>query len=232
MMPSNAELKNRARESLLGHYPVVIGSLILFSLIMEAANLILYGSGSTLFSVLTLIVLTFFSSILETGIAYICLNLARNRRVSVKDLFHGIQHRPDRLSFIILLLMLVNFAVIVPFTLIAVFILPSPGAGLYKLPVIVFSYILWFALLVIALFMVNSGFVFAVFLHLDEENLSAAGIMKKSRQMMHGRLPVLAGLLLSFIGYALLGIASLGLGFLWIIPYLLTTLAHFYLSLR
>lgn len=37
---------------------------------------------------------------------------------------------------------------------------------------------------------------------------------------------------LSFIGWWLLGILTLGLGFLWIIPYMLQTNTQFYLNLK
>ena len=52
------------------------------------------------------------------------------------------------------------------------------------------------------------------------------------RNLMKGRKLRYFLLQLSFIGWWLLGILTLGLGFLWIIPYMLQTNTQFYLNLK
>lgn len=50
--------------------------------------------------------------------------------------------------------------------------------------------------------------------------------------MMQGNKCRLLLLWLSFVGWIPLIYLSMGIGALWVIPYLLCTLAHFYLSVR
>ena len=51
--------------------------------------------------------------------------------------------------------------------------------------------------------------------------------MKESKNLMKGYKLDLFLLWLSFIGWALLAILTLGIGFLWLSPYVSTTTAHF-----
>ena len=56
--------------------------------------------------------------------------------------------------------------------------------------------------------------------------------MRMSRLMMRGRKGKLFFICASFIGWILLAVITLGLGLLWIIPYVLTTLCSFYESIK
>ena len=52
--------------------------------------------------------------------------------------------------------------------------------------------------------------------------------MKKTRQMMKGHKFDYFWLCLSFIGWLLLGILTVGIGYIWLIPYMQTTIGAFY----
>ena len=54
--------------------------------------------------------------------------------------------------------------------------------------------------------------------------------MRSSREFMHGKKLPLFKLILSFAGYFLLGLLTLGVGFLWITPYVNMSEAIFYLE--
>ena len=51
-------------------------------------------------------------------------------------------------------------------------------------------------------------------------------------KMMDGHKMDLFLLILSFIGWFLLSILTLGIGLLWLIPYMYTSIAHFYEQLK
>ena len=59
-------------------------------------------------------------------------------------------------------------------------------------------------------------------------SISAMDALKKSRSMMDGHKLDYFILNLSFIGWGLLCILTLGIGFLWLIPYIRISLAHFH----
>ena len=66
----------------------------------------------------------------------------------------------------------------------------------------------------------------------DDSQTSAVEAMRKSMKMMEGHKMGLLGLALSFIGWFLLCLLTVGIGFLLLIPYFETTTAHYYEDLK
>ena len=66
----------------------------------------------------------------------------------------------------------------------------------------------------------------------DNPDLSVADTLRLSRKMMKGHKMQLFLLQLSFIGWILLNVLTLGLASLWITPYMMTTFAAFYHDVR
>lgn len=62
----------------------------------------------------------------------------------------------------------------------------------------------------------------------DLDKISALDSITESKELMHGHKMRLFLLGLSFLGWILLGVLSLGIGFLWISPYMTATNAAFY----
>jgi len=63
------------------------------------------------------------------------------------------------------------------------------------------------------------------------ENYSLTDYITKSRQLMVGNKWRYFGLQLSFIGWWIIGLITLGIGFIWIYPYYKLTMANFYRDL-
>ena len=66
----------------------------------------------------------------------------------------------------------------------------------------------------------------------DYPELTIVETLRLSRKMMKGHKMQLFLLQLSFIGWILLNVLTLGLGSLWLTPYMMTTLAAFYHDVR
>ena len=66
----------------------------------------------------------------------------------------------------------------------------------------------------------------------DDPQISAADAMRKSAEMMRGHKMDLFWLMLSFIGWAILACLTLGLGFIFLVPYFHSTMAHYYEDLK
>jgi uncharacterized membrane protein len=62
----------------------------------------------------------------------------------------------------------------------------------------------------------------------ENEDISAIEAIKESARIMKGNKFRLFKLGLSFIGWFILGMITLGIGFLWIMPYYTITLTNFY----
>ena len=66
----------------------------------------------------------------------------------------------------------------------------------------------------------------------DNPEMSILDTLRLSRKMMHGHKMQLFCLQLSFVGWILLSILTLGIGILWLLPYMTTTMAAFYQDVR
>ena len=62
----------------------------------------------------------------------------------------------------------------------------------------------------------------------DNPDMTALEVANKSAQMMKGNRGKLFGLELSFIGWAILAVCSLGIGYLWLLPYMQVAVVCFY----
>ena len=66
----------------------------------------------------------------------------------------------------------------------------------------------------------------------DDPNIGPLDAIDKSKQMMKGYKTKLFLMFLMFLGMALLCILTLGIGFLWFIPFANVTLAKFYMDIK
>ena len=149
------------------------------------------------------------------------LGLARDRRAVDYDLFYACRTHPDNACKLSVLLLAINLAIMIPFSVISYRLLPHT----------LLSEVLAQLVLAAVLFIVDLRYAFVFCIFADSPFMKASEIMKKSRLMTLGHHLHLARLLLSFAGYLLLSVTSPGIGFLWTVPYIQTTISHFYLDL-
>lgn len=72
----------------------------------------------------------------------------------------------------------------------------------------------------------------ATFIMADNPYLTTTEVLRESRMLMKGNKLRLFCLHLSFIGYILLCILTLGIGFIWLTPYMNATYAAFYRQIK
>ena len=87
-------------------------------------------------------------------------------------------------------------------------------------------------LLIIPGIIIGSGLVMTGFILKDDKEISAVDAMKKSWEMTDGHKGALVLLFLSFLGWIILSIFTLGIGMLFLYPYMQTALAHCYEDLK
>lgn len=88
--------------------------------------------------------------------------------------------------------------------------------------------LLWLLLLVIPGIIKSLSYALTIYIAHDNPELSCDECINRSIKMMNGHKMDLFLLILSFIGWFLLGIVTLGLAFIAILPYYQMTIAHFY----
>jgi len=87
---------------------------------------------------------------------------------------------------------------------------------------------LWMLLLIVTGIIAALSYSMTFFILADDPSIKAADALKKSKQMMNGYKWKLFRLYLRFFGWGLLCILTLGIGFLWLGPWMYITTAHFY----
>jgi len=91
---------------------------------------------------------------------------------------------------------------------------------------------LWFLLFIIPGIIKAYSYAMTYYIALDNPDFSAEACINRSMDMMSGHKFDLFLLDLSFIGWGLLCILTLGIGFLWLVPYIYTSRAEFYMELK
>ena len=91
---------------------------------------------------------------------------------------------------------------------------------------------LWSLLLFIPGIMKAFSYSMIYFILLDHPEYSHFEILRKSSDMMYGHRMELFVLSLRFIPWVILGIVTCGFGFLWVIPYITSSICEFYLQLK
>lgn len=91
---------------------------------------------------------------------------------------------------------------------------------------------LWSLLFVIPGIIKAISYSMAMYITAENPEINGIDAVTKSKDMMEGHKAELFYLYLSFIGWGLLGAITFGIAYIWVIPYMQTTLANFYNSIK
>lgn len=229
---SSSSLKSLAKGQLLGKYGILIGVYAIHIICVSFVTLSvpLFSSSSIVSAAISSAVsflLSLFAGLFVFGETYIYLKLACNQKVSIRDLFYGFSKMPDKIIKVQAFPALISLVCSLPaliFSLLPVSLATQPRL------------ILIFIVLILACSIIDiivAGLIFSqrFYLMLDFPQYTAREVLSKSRKIMRGNKRRLFYIDLSFIPLILLGFCTLGIGFLWILPYYQSTRANFYLDL-
>ncbi|MBR3362863.1 MAG: hypothetical protein IKG40_02940 [Bacilli bacterium] len=187
---------------------VHIKALVIYLLILSLLSyfLILFVNDNNL-----IVLLSFIITIpLYLNFIKICLDSSRDVLIDVKDLFE-IKKYSFRFFLYYTPIILMFYVLSIIFNYIGVFgLLLSAIITIYLLPIIIMM----------------------PFIFLDNTNISFKSFLMGSIQIMKNKRIVFYGILCSFILWFLLGFLTLGILYLWLIPYIMICMSYFYLSLK
>ena len=208
-MKTNQEYKNAALEVLKGRWAPSLVCTIVFMLIVGA-----FSTGSTFidFSVLRPGVLMVVSGASLLATFFVINPLSVGYYYTFNELYRT---GNDKLTEN---MMKFSFGKVV-----------RNGWGMLLMYIFVF---LWTLLLIIPGLIKAFSYALTPYILIDYPELSANQAINLSRKMMKGHKFDLFWLGLSFIGWILLGILTLGIGYLWLIPYINTATAAFYQDVK
>ncbi len=92
--------------------------------------------------------------------------------------------------------------------------------------------VLWSLLLIVPGIIAALSYAMTFFILADEKDVTASDALAKSKRIMDGHKWKLFYLGCRFIGWALLCVLTLGIGFLWLFPYMYTSMTLFYEDIK
>lgn len=103
----------------------------------------------------------------------------------------------------------------------------SAGASVFSVFMLIIGIILLVASIV---WLITKSYYYqlAILVAIDNPDMSGADAVEESQRLMTGKRASLFCLELSFIGWAILSVATMGIGFLWLIPYVHLAKIAFY----
>lgn len=91
---------------------------------------------------------------------------------------------------------------------------------------------LWSLLLIVPGIIKGCSYSQAMYILAEDPSMGATEAINRSKEMMEGHKMEYFLLGLSFIGWSILGVFTLGILYIWLIPYMNTTYANYYKSLK
>ena len=227
---SRAQLKEKARDQMAGHYGNAILLSICRSLIVFSLSFAVSMPFTMILTVRTLMggSAETFTGVFQTGITLFYLNTACGRPAVTANLFYGFKYLFKKSLGISAVLILLNTACTLPFD-ICYFLLRS-GKGFDAITMA----ILCIVLMVIGMCIyipLSLGLSQAYYLLLDFPQYSAMELMKLSFRIMKGHKWELFCLQMSFLPLGFLCLLSFGVGTLWLVPYMNMTQTLYFLDL-
>ena len=228
---SSCELKQKAKEQLLGNYGKMISALLIYAMI---PNIILYIADGLLppnttinhilYYIIDFLVLLL-TGIFMLGLIKLYMNFSTGRPFQLSDIFYGFHGHQDIGILIMLVMVGITLVYMVPFGISIILYLFLKTAYLY--PIMALTLIAGVVLAYMQLLSLSQSFYIAV----DFPDYSFKQVLRMSRRIMTGQRARLFYLQVSFLPLMLLCVLTMGLGVLWLSPYMYATQTHFYLDL-
>ena len=229
---SSAELKASAKEHMFGHYGTAIGACLLVTagmLLIMLISLFFAEDTSTIIGICISVAISFAISLINglfsSGMACFYLKIVCEQHVTVSDAFYGFKFCPDKALLVQAWVTLITFIFDLPRLIISLRLPDSPARN----ELLLYAACIILSLVIPVIINLFYGQVF--FLLHDFPQYSARELLATSRRLTAGHRGSLLYIYISFLPYLIPCVLSCGIAALWVIPYMNTTLAEFYLDL-
>lgn len=177
---------------------------------------------------ITLTITQFFTSVFRVGLTLVALNIACGQTASVSDIFCGFRNQFGKALKVSVVFVLIGQLTQLPATLIGNMTtdLQTDISMERLIPLLLILLICSIIYIVIYL-----GFSQVYFLFLDFPGYNAGQLIQQSFRIMKGHKKRLLLLELSFLPLLLLSLLTMGIGDLWLTPYMQLTYTFFFLNL-
>lgn len=227
MYASSAQLKDKAKGYLTGHYGLLIGIILVTEVISSVLNWFVPLSTNTagyILSAAITFLLSVFMGVFNVGTALVYLKFASGNTASLSDIFYGFFHQPEKALKVSLVMNVLSLVLSLSYTVpYRIYLMTGNQRYLFMMFPCLAAVMLFYVPLSLCLSQ-------CYFLMLDFPDKPAREILRASFHVMKGHKGRLFYIELSFLPLLLLGALSL-IGLLWIIPYMQMTYAAFYFDI-
>ena len=230
-----SQLKETARENLLGHYRNLVASAFLYAVITSIllsafSNMLMtnltgetFALSRVVCSIAGIVIALLLAGLFRSSLGFYHIKIARQEDADSMDLLYPLKNHPDKFMGLALVHVAIAAVCLLPGTIVTVLsvltdqiILTVIGIALLALGVV----------LLISLFL---SWALARFILLDDPyGHTVSDALRESANWMNGQRKFLLGMIVSFIGWLFLGLATFTLGYLWSSQYVGQSLAVFY----
>jgi len=225
------EMKAQARAALNGHYGIAVLIFINVEILTLLPTLLVinFFPNNNLAEIITSEVVSFilnvFVGVIEAGLCLVYLKFITHQNVSVSDIYSGFKENRNSCMTISLVFAAITEICTMPYIVFSSYTLYI-GSNEYLL----YENLMLLACMAIA-FLIRIPIAQSFFVIIDFPDLTGMEAVKRSIKMMKHNYGRFLGFMLSFFPLILLSVLSLGLGLLWVIPYMYAATAVFYLDL-
>ena len=218
---------------LLGHYQVPMLGMLLSSLIPSLFLLpfsYLCSDRSTIpiqavLYYMASFIITLIEILLNCGVKRIHLSIARGQQAQISDMFWVLKNRPDRILIGGFLITLITWIPLIPSY---IFELTAPET-LSTAAYLIISETLSMTGLFVG-FLITLPLYFVFWIYAEDPDVDTREAFSRSISLARGAKWRLVLMELSFIGWMLLGALTMGIGLLWIMPYMEQSFTNFYMD--
>lgn len=234
MKRTSKELKRIARDILNNRYTIPMGAFVTAGLIpavIEIPFSMFTGDNPTtkqlIITGLAEFLIMLIGQVLTIGVYQVHLNMTRSKEFRLSQIFDPFRSSAERHFGASLLYFIFSILACVPGILGTVYFyftdITATSIGILCVGLVL-------SMILAIIITLNYQMIF--FLLLDHPQMKVRDAFKESRLMMRGNKMRLFYITLSFIGWDLLNLCSLGIAALWITPYQTETLIVFYLDCK
>lgn len=227
---TTTEMKSAARALLTGKYREYIAAYITAELVLVLITMVASSVLPTdttwgmIFDFAFSFVIELISAVFLLGMIHYTLNICKEQPYKLSDVFYGFKSHPDKAIICKFLFTLAELVCMLPAILFALLYYFTETPML----LIVTSVFLVIGLIAIVILHLTLHFVF--YLIIDYPDATIKELIVYCANMMHGHRIKFFYLYASFLPLYVLGILSLGIGLLFVEPYVNVTVAQFYLD--
>lgn len=242
---TSARLKLQAKQALKGNYGICAGSFLIMVavvfLICFAAEIpLIFGlafsgmSESAQGAVISIISISIFVVLMQvicfllfSGYTRLCYRVCIGEEAQIRDLFFAFSRHIGKFIGLAFIFMLIPIVIGVPMGILRVAtVITARSAAFFGILSVAMGFLEMLLMLFVSL---NYGMSIYILVEDEEKNLIDA--LKESCRIMKGNKRRLFWLWLTFIGMIILAYCSCGIGFVWVMPYMMCTNLFFYFDI-